>query len=178
MTHYIRIVLFSIILTSLGCVNQPLTYDQLGKFSAYPLNKNMYRISYVANDNINYSEAQNIILIKASQTTLQNGYQYFVIYNNPTSVYQKPQTTVTYSQNYWDEGWNGNAWGWGGDPLWSNYYSEPEIMTTTPAEIAYTIECFKNANKAPKNALNASLILQTLGIQYGVAPTGQILPRP
>lgn len=51
----------------------------------------------------------------------------------------------------------------------------PQTITTGPAEIAYNIECYKNESDAPAKAYNARLILQSIGAQYGVTPTGQIL---
>ncbi|CAI3933173.1 unnamed protein product [Commensalibacter communis] len=170
-----------------GCASDtPLPFNQLGDFSAYPLNKQTFRISYTANDNISYAAAQNITLIKAAQTTIQNGYQYFIVMNSSSNVHKKPQREVTYAGGgygggYWGGGpgfWGPGAWGPGawGPPVWNDpFYGVPQVVTTGPAEIAYNIECFANEQTAPQNAYNATLILTTIGQKYGVSPTGQVI---
>lgn len=176
----------AIAVTIAGCApSTPLSFNQLGDFNAYPLNKQTYRISYVANDNIGYTAAQNITLVKAAQTTIQSGYQYFIVMNSSSNVHRQPQKEVTYSGDYgggyWGGGpgwWGPGAWGPGawGPPVWNDpFYGVPQVVTTGPAEIAYNIECFPNEQSAPKNAYNASLILQTIGQKYGVSPTGQVI---
>lgn len=165
-----------------GCSpSTPLSFNQLGDFSAYPLNQQTYRIAYTANDNISYSAAQNITLIKAAQTTIQNGYQYFIVLNNSNNIHRQPQKEVTYS-----DGFGGGYWGYGpgywgpsgpwGPVGWNDpFYGVPQVVTTGPAEIAYNIQCFPSEQTAPKNAYNASLILKTIGQKYGVSPTGQLI---
>lgn len=173
-------IALALVMTMSGCAlapTQPLTFNQLGEFSAYPLSKESFRIAYKARDSISYSQAQNITLVKAAQTAVLNGYQYFVILNGPTTVNRKPQTEVVYP----NAGWGPGPWGWGGmGPGWSDpFYGMPQTITTGPAEIAYNIECYKNESDAPAKAYNASLILQSIGAQYGVTPTGQVLmPQP
>ncbi|MDI2091796.1 CC0125/CC1285 family lipoprotein [Commensalibacter oyaizuii] len=159
-----------------GCSTQPLTFNQLGDFTTYPLNTNTFRVSYIANDNITYTAAQNIVLVKAAQTTVLNGYQYFTIVGGPSAVHDKPQRTVTYPYGTWGSyGWGGPGW-WGPGPGWGDpFYGMPQVVTTGPAEIAYNIQCYHNAHDAPANAYNASMILETLGQRYGVLPTGQVL---
>lgn len=168
-----------------GCApDAPLSFNQLGDFSAYPLNKQVFRISYTANNNISYSAAQNITLIKAAQTTIQNGFHYFIVMNNGSSVHKQPQKQIAYSDGYgggywgggpgfYDGGWGPGAWG---PPVWNDpFYGVPQVVTTGPAEIAYNIQCFDNLQQAPHNAYDASLILQTIGQKYGVSPTGQVI---
>lgn len=165
-----------------GCSpSAPLSFNQLGEFSAYPLNKQTYRISYTANDNISYSAAQNITLIKAAQTTVQNGYHYFIVMNNSGSVHNKPQKEIAYTDGFGGGYWGGAPGSWGPSGPWGPvgwndpFYGVPQVVTTGPAEIAYNIVCFPNEQTAPKNAYNASLILQTIGQKYGVSPTGQVI---
>lgn len=59
-----------------GCATipqQPKTFDQLGQFTAYPLNSKTYRIGFQAGQNLSYGTAEEITLLKAAQTTLKNG---------------------------------------------------------------------------------------------------------
>ncbi|ALH95790.1 hypothetical protein AOY20_09750 [Acinetobacter equi] len=170
-------IALALVMTMSGCAlapTQPLTFNQLGEFSAYPLSKESFRIAYKARDSISYSQAQNITLVKAAQTAVLNGYQYFTILNGPTTVNRKPQTEVVYP----NAGWAPGPWGpmGGMGPGWSDpFYGMPQTVTTGPAEIAYNIECYKNEQDAPTKAYDARLILQSIGSQYGVTPTGQVL---
>lgn len=63
-----------------GCAttpSKPLTFDQLGQYSTTPLNANTYRISFQARPNMSFGTAEEITLLKAAQTTVQNGFQFF-----------------------------------------------------------------------------------------------------
>ena len=51
--------------------SKPRTFDQLGQFSAYPLNAQTFRISFQADPNMSYGRAEEITLVKAAQTTIQ-----------------------------------------------------------------------------------------------------------
>lgn len=50
---------------------QTKTFDQLGQFSAYPLNAQTFRISFQADSNMSYGTAEEITLVKSAQTTVQ-----------------------------------------------------------------------------------------------------------
>ena len=63
-----------------GCAmtpSKPLTFDQLGQFSSTPLNTQSYRISFMPRSNMSFATAQEVTLVKAAQTTVQNGFRYF-----------------------------------------------------------------------------------------------------
>ena len=71
-----------------GCAttpSKPLTFEQLGRYSATPLNAQSYRISFQARSNMSYGTAEEITLVKAAQTTLKNGYQYFKVLDDPSN---------------------------------------------------------------------------------------------
>ncbi len=51
--------------------SKPKTFDQLGQFSAYPLNAQTFRISFQADPNMSYGAAEEITLVKSAQTTVQ-----------------------------------------------------------------------------------------------------------
>ncbi len=167
---------FALVISMTGCAlgpTKPLSFNQLGQFTVYPLSHQTFRISYKALNDISFAQAQDIALVKAAQTAILNGYPYFVIINGPTNVEDKPQKQVVYP-NAWGPnwGWGGGPWGpYGGDP----FYGMPQTITTGPAQIAYNIEGFKTEAEAPRRAYNATLILQSIGSQYGVTATGQVL---
>ncbi|UOH74932.1 hypothetical protein MOW08_14745 [Acinetobacter schindleri] len=168
-----------------GCVttpSKPLTFDQLGQYSTTPLNAQTYRISFKARPNMSFGTAEEITLVKAAQTTVQNGFQFFRVLDDPSNRSQQPprQAIVypapsVYPYGYYRPyGYSRRYPGFWPDP----FYDMPYRVTVEPAQIAYTIECFKQA-QAPKDAFDARLILQSLGAKYGLSPTGEILqPQP
>ena len=158
-----------------GCAmtpSKPLTFDQLGQFSNTPLNAQSYRISFQARPNMSFGTAEEITLVKAAQSTLQNGFRYFIVLNDPSYVNQPPRKAVVYpTPMYYPYGYYRRYPGFWPDP----FYDMPQVVTIDPVQVSYTIECYKDQKKAPNDAFDASLILQSLGQKYGLSPTGQVL---
>ena len=158
-----------------GCAmtpSKPLTFDQLGQFSNTPLNSQTYRISFLARPNMSFGTAEEITLVKAAQTTLQNGFRYFKVLNDPSNVNQPPRNAVFYPPPmYAPYAYYRRYPGFWPDP----FYDMPQVVTIDPVQVSYTIECYKDQKKAPNDAFDASLILQSLGQKYGLSPTGQVL---
>ena len=92
-------------LTIAGCASapkQPLTFDQLGQFAAYPLNSQSYRISFQARPNLSYATAEEITLVKAAQTTLNQGFSHFKVLDDPSNrAQQAPRQAVVYSSSHY-----------------------------------------------------------------------------
>ena len=81
-------------LTFTGCASvppQPRTFDQLGQFTAYPLNNKTYRVGFQADRNLSYGTAEEITLLKAAQTTVKNGFRYFTVVDDPSNARHKTQ---------------------------------------------------------------------------------------
>jgi hypothetical protein len=166
-----------------GCATtppKPLTFDQLGQFNAYPLNTQSYRISFQANRNMSYGTAEEVTLLKAAQTTLQQGYRYFKVLDDPSNRSQQaPRQAVVYANSsyypYYPYGfYNRSPYYWR-DP----FFDQPRVVNIEPTQVAYTIECYKDQKTKPDDAFDATLILQSLGQKYGLSPTGQVLsPMP
>lgn len=165
------------LLTLSGCVttpSQPLSFDQLGRYSSTPVNSSSYRIRFEARPNMSFSDAEEITLVKAAQVTLQQGFQFFKVIDDPSNRSQKPpRQAVVYPQNF------GYPYGYGYrryPGIWSDpFYNTPQVINIDPAQVSYTIECYKNHNSAPKEAFDARLILQSLGAKYGLGPRGEVL---
>ena len=162
-----------------GCAtapSKPLTFDQLGQFSATPLNAQTFRISFNASPNMSYGTAEEITLVKAAQATVQKGFQFFKVLDDPSNRSQQPprQAVVYPSPSPYPYGYYRRYPGFWPDP----FYDMPRVVTLDPTQVAYTIECFKNAKAAPQDAFDARLILQSLGPKYGLSPAGEILPAP
>lgn len=165
-------------LTFAGCAStpkQPLTFDQLGQFSAYPLNKQSYRVSFQARPNLNYATAEEITLVKAAQTTLNQGFSHFKVLNDPSNrAQQAPRQAVVYSSPIdYPYGFYSRRPYYGHDP----FFDQPRIVNLDPIQVSYSIECYKDQN-TPHDAFDARLILQSLGQKYGLSPTGHVLTAP
>ncbi|MQW91845.1 hypothetical protein GFH30_00395 [Acinetobacter wanghuae] len=158
-----------------GCAStptKPRTFDQLGQFSTTPLNQQTYRVSFKALPNMSFGTAEEIALLKSAQTTVQQGFQFFKVIDDPSNrTQQPPREAVVYpapryhSYGYYRRG----AFAWP-DP----FYDAPYSVTVDPAQVAYTIQCYKE-KQAPSDAFDARLILQSLGQKYGLGPTGEVL---
>ena len=163
-----------------GCATtpqKPKTFDQLGQFATYPLNNQIYRISFKADPNMSYGTAEEITLVKAAQTTIQNGFRYFKVMDDPSNQTQKPprQAVVYSSPNYYPYSYYRRYPGFWPDP----FYDSPRVVNIDPVEVSYSIECYKDQKTASKDAFDASLILQSLGKKYGLSPSGAVLlPQP
>ncbi|MEB3768317.1 CC0125/CC1285 family lipoprotein [Acinetobacter sp. MD2] len=154
---------------------QPRSFDQLGHFSSYPLNNQTFRIGFKTERDMSYGSAQEIALVKAAQTTLQQGFRYFKVVNDPSNHNQAPmQHRVVYPapppmfypySPYRHMGFY--------DP----FFNSPQVVTfSDPTEVSYTIVCFKEKQRHPDDAFDASLILKSLGAKYGLSPFGDMLP--
>lgn len=166
----------SLILGGCSTLSQPLTFNQLGQFTSIPLNNNIFRIGFQTNANISYGSAEEIALLKAAQTTVQNGFQYFKVMNDPSNTVQQParQAVVYPTPMYYPPNFYHRYPGYWSDP----FYNMPQVINVEPAQVAYTIECFKDEKSAPQDAFDASLILKSLGPKYGVSATGEVLLPP
>ena len=160
-----------------GCAttpSQPLSFEQLGQFNAYPLNSQTYRVSFQAARNMSYGTAEEITLLKAAQTTLQHGFRYFKVLDDPSNRSQQaPRQAVVYSSPmyypYYPYGfYNRNPYYWR-DP----FFDQPRVVNIEPAQVAYTIECYQAQKSKPSDAFDATLILQSLGQKYGLSPIAQ-----
>lgn len=163
-----------------GCATtpqKPLTFDQLGQFSQIPLNSHTYRISFTARPNMSYGTAEEIALVQAAQTTVQNGFHFFKVLNDPSNqIQQPPRQAVVYPA----PAYYGPYYGYRRYPFWPDpFYDMPQVVNVEPAQVAYTIECYKDQKTAPEDAFDALLILKSIGQKYGVGLNGQILqPEP
>lgn len=160
-----------------GCVSAPpapRTFDQLGQFGSTPLNQNSYRISFQAGNNISFGTAEEITLLKAAQTTVKNGFQFFKVQDDPSNRNQRPpRQAVVYPTPYYPYGY----YGFRRHPMFHDpFYDIPQVVNVDPVQVSYTISCFKDRNAAPEDAFDARLILESLGQKYGLNAVGDVLP--
>ena len=152
--------------------SKPVTFDQLGQFSSYALNQNIYRVSFQSERTLSHSHAEEIVLLKAAQTTLQQGFRYFKVLDDPSNRSQNPpRRTVVYpTPMYYPYGFYGAR-----SPFWQDpFYNHPQIVSIEPLQVSYSIECYQTL-PANSQAFDARLILQSIGPKYGLSPQGQVL---
>lgn len=151
-----------------GCatLNAPPTFNQLGNFSTYPLNAQTFRIRFDARQNISYGTAQEIALVQSARTTIQQGFRYFEVMNDPSNRNAPPRQSIVYNNNpvLFPR------------PFLNPWNDVPQVITTEPSEVSYTINCYKTAQNP--NAFDAKLILQNLGAKYGINENGAIIVPP
>lgn len=174
-------MLTTVALTSCATTpSQPRTFDQLGQFSTTPLNTQTYRVSFQGHSNMNFGTAEEITLLKAAQTTVLNGFQFFKVMDDPSNRSQQPPRQAVVYPTPMMSPW-GYGYGYRRHPGFYDpyYYDIPQVVNVEPVQVAYTIQCFKDKKSAPNDAFDARLILQSLGQKYGVSATGQVLqPQP
>ncbi|HBY5620307.1 TPA: hypothetical protein MIY30_31535, partial [Klebsiella pneumoniae] len=152
--------------------SKPKTFDQLGQFSAYPLNAQTFRISFQADSNMSYGAAEEITLVKSAQTTVQKGFRFFKVLNDPSNQSQKPpRQAVVYpsAPSFYPYGYYRRYPGFWHDP----FYGFPQVVNIDPVQVSYTIECYRDQKQAPQDAFDATLILKSIGQKYGLSPTGE-----
>ena len=164
-------------LTLSGCATtpaKPRSFDQLGQFSSTPLNAQTYRVTFQGHADMNFGQAEEITLLKAAQSTVLNGFQFFKVLDDPSNRSQQPpRQAVVYSNSMYPYGY---GYGFRRFPgFYDPFYNTPQVINIDPVQISYTITCFKDRKSAPTDAFDARLILQSLGQKYGVSATGQVI---
>lgn len=171
-------LLFSTALLFAGCATtpaKPRTFDQLGQFSSYALNHQTFRIGFQGSPNMNYGMAEEIALVKAAQTTVQNGFRYFKVLDDPSNRSQQPPRQAVIYPNrpaYYPYGFYRRSPAFWPDP----FYDMPQVINIDPVQVSYTIECYKEQKNIPDSAFDARLILSSIGQKYGLDANGQIRP--
>lgn len=172
-------ILGCLILTATGCVSTPQapkTFAQLGQFQQVPLNANTYRVNFKADHNASYGHAEEIALVKSAQLTLQEGFEFFKVIDDPSNrLNQKTQRqAIVYPASppmhtfpgYYSSRYRHHPLYWP-DP----FYDAPYTVNLDPVEVSYTIQVFKKA-QAPGDAFEARRILESLGDKYQLNADG------
>ncbi|KAA8732388.1 hypothetical protein F4V57_09975 [Acinetobacter qingfengensis] len=169
----------TVVFTGCATTQQPKTFDQLGHYQIIPLNDSTARISFKADNNRSYGSAEEITLLKSAQITVQQGFDFFKVLNDPSNQLnqQQPRRVVVYPNRPLHPyvGPYGRFYG----PFWDDpFYDMPYSVDVDPVEVSYSIQMFKKA-QAPADAFDAHRILQSLGTKYGLRPDGSvIIPQP
>ena len=185
MSIWQKVIIVSAIALVSGCVSspssqQPRTLNQLGLFQNVPLNATTYRIQFKPHQDISYGHAEEITLVKSAQFTLQEGYEFFKVLDDPSNRLnqQAPRQTVVYPYRssvdpfYYHPRYRNRPLFWN-DP----FFDVPYTVNLDPVEVSYTIQVYKK-ELAPADAFEAHRILQYLGERYQLNADGTIKTAP
>lgn len=169
-----------------GCTTVPMkpkTFHELGQFQHIPLNSSTHRIQFKADPHFSYGHAEEITLVKSAQFTLQQGFDFFKVVDDPSNRLNQhmPRQTVVYPQrSMWDH-YNYHPRYRNHPLLWNDpFFDTPYTVELDPVEVSYTIQLYKKA-LAPADAFEARRILEALGDKYQLNPDGStkiIPPHP
>lgn len=162
---------------TVACVSVPATpksFNQLGQFQHIALNANTYRIQFKTNGQLSYGHAEEIALVKSAQFTLEQGYAFFKVLDDPSNRLnqQAPRQTVVYPSRsmfdgyYYHPRYRNHPLFWH-DPI----FDTPYVVELEPNEVSYTIQLL-TPEQATGDAFEAKLILQSLGEKYQLNPDG------
>ena len=167
-----------------GCAStpsQPKSFNQLGQFQQIPLNANTYRVQFKTNNELSYGHAEEIALVKSAQLTLQEGFEFFKVIDDPSNqAHQKTQRQAVVYPNrpimmdpfYYHPRYRNHPMYWS-DP----FFDMPYTVNLEPLEVSYTIQMFKK-DIAPADAFEAKRILSALGNKYQLNADGTAQPLP
>lgn len=147
----ILIILFLTIF-NIGCTT---TYQY--ESSSLKLDKNVFKVSFEGKRNMNLKDAEEIVLLKASDITIDNGYAYFEIVENNTTFNQKTYNRRTPVMI--------NHWIWHPYGFYNNGFNsvifQNENETVSRPYITYIIKLHKE-NKNNNALYNAKIIKNEL----------------
>ncbi|OUY06778.1 CC0125/CC1285 family lipoprotein [Acinetobacter populi] len=178
MHNIVKGLLLGSVVMFTGCASvpqQPKTFNQLGQYQEIPLNASSYRVSFKADGNLSYGNAEEITLLKSAQITVQQGFDFFKVIDDPSNrlTRQPPRQAVVYP----DRGYSPfyGPYGRFYRPYWNDpFFDMPYVVNVDPIEVSYTIQMFKK-EQAPADAFEARRILQTLGAKYGLTTDGTVI---
>lgn len=148
---------------------KPKTFATLGQYEQYQLNTAIFRITFKGDPDMPQGMAEEIALLKAAKTTVDNGFRYFQVLDS-----SKPsqRQRVYYPAPMFDGppfGYYGRYGYRGGWPYYGMYndpfFNEPVVYNVDPVEVSYTISCSKTPSTA-HDEFDAKLILASLGPKY------------
>ncbi len=147
-----------------ACAAEPPYYGpkQPGQSVGYTdlrLDQNRFRVTYSGNSTTGRETAENFLLMRAAQVTLQSGYTHFLFDTRDT----KAKTTYFSSFTGWP-GWGVYGWDWDGWPGGPPYDVESQSRPVTKFEAYAEIVMLTDAEAAREpRAIDARQIVARLG---------------
>jgi hypothetical protein len=165
-----------------GCSTmQERTFASLGHFEQFQLNDALFRVSYVGNGYTRQSDAEEITLLQAARVSLQHGYRYFQITDDPSTSKVIPSGRTIVGFDVYGGGplYANNGFFYRGPTAYDRFYGSAydDWSFPTRIQVNYTIAC-SQTQSTDKRQFDAHIILKTLGPKYNLNPDGSEKNQP
>lgn len=164
-----------------GCSTmQERPFASLGHFEQFQLNDALFRVSYVGNGYTRQSDAEEITLLQAARVSLQHGYRYFQITDDPSTSKVVPSGRTIVGFDVYGGGplYANNGFFYRGPTAYDRFYGSgwygmgyDDWSFPTRIQVNYTIAC-SQTQSTDKRQFDAQIILKTLGPKYNLNPDG------
>jgi hypothetical protein len=151
-----------------GCATPYEKNGLLGGFDETQIAPNVWRVSFQGNGYTSSDRAEDLVLLRSAELTVQNGYSYFGLASSRLSAsqmaYTTPVTTTTSASAY---ALGNTAYGtatsisYGGN---TNFVSMPSAKNT--------VVMFKDRPDSASMIFDARLVCRTVGAKYKVTCKG------
>jgi hypothetical protein len=131
---------------------QPISKD-VGGYSETKLESNRVRVAFAGNTLTDRETVENYLLYRSAETTLANGFDYFIVNTRATDAKSRTYGTA-YADPFWDYGpypWRSRYY----DPFWDRpfgRYQSYDQTTVTKYEASGEIVMFKGTKPADNAA--------------------------
>lgn len=122
---------------------------------------NRFLISVRGNFNTERARVEQILLLRAADLTLENGYDHFILAGRTADVSRNLTPVGGDSRFGWS--WYSPRWGWRwwNDPIWSD---APSYLEVSRFEVTADVAMFKGAKPAgDANAYDARSVRESIG---------------
>lgn len=135
----IQFILVLFIGFCVGCATPYQPVGLLGGFSDSQIQNDIFRVNFRGNGYTDLSTASDYALLRAAEIAIQNGFNYFIIIQDNSSIKTSIITTPGYAHTYGDIGAHGD---YGSYYAHTTYYPGTSTAVERPFA-SYLIKCFK-----------------------------------
>jgi hypothetical protein len=147
-----------------GCATSYQPRGISGGYSDTRLGDNIFKISFEGNGYTGSGEADDMALMRASEVTIKNGFEYFYILSsssrsNNFSFVMPSVATTTFNGSGYGNNFNGSA---------QTMYSGGQVISGSSPSVTLNIVCYKNKDSASMPVIEARTVWDQLSGKYKV----------
>ena len=155
------IYLFVMLILISGCATGYHKIGYTGGFSETKIQDGIYKVRFSGNSKCEMGRAEDFVLLRSAEVTLENSYKYFVIVDEKSGtksgVYTTPATAQTYGTSY------------GGVYQGTTTIAGGETFSYSKPRIEKTIKCFKeNPENISTIVYDAEQVKNNIRTQYNL----------
>jgi len=155
------IYLFVIAMLVSGCATGYHKMGYTGGFSETKIQDDIYKVRFSGNPKCEMGRAEDFVLLRSAEVTLENGYKYFVIVDEKSGTksgaYTTPATAQTHGTSY------------GGVYQGTTTISGGETFFYSKQRVEKTIKCFKEKpGNIPAIVYDAEQVKNNIKAQYNI----------